>query len=89
MHIGCRFLFVVQQETRDSMPRQTNSPASRERRLRRLAERKGLLLRKIAEGRERGRFYVVPIDAEPATRRHAPARPTMTLEEAEALIDVD
>lgn len=68
------------------MPRQTNSPASRERRLRRTAERKGLVLRKVAEGRDRGRFYVIAIDSEPP-RRGSPPPKTMTLEEAEALIE--
>jgi hypothetical protein len=68
------------------MPRQTNSPASRERRLRRTALKKGLLLRKVAEGRERGRFYIVEVDSEPPKHGSPPPK-TMTLEEAEALID--
>ncbi len=63
------------------MPRQTNSPASRERRLRRLATRKGLILRKVAEGREKGRFYMEPEDAGPWKR--GTTVPTFTLDEIE------
>lgn len=68
------------------MPRQTNSPASRERRLRRDAERKGLTVRKIASGRERGRFVIAPADTD--TRRGRGVAPrSLTLDEAEALVD--
>ncbi|MDX2202348.1 MAG: hypothetical protein NW223_06350 [Hyphomicrobiaceae bacterium] len=69
------------------MPRQTNTPASRERRLRRIAARKGLILRKVAEGRERGRFYVEPEGAGPWKRGQTAA--TFTLDEIEAQIDGD
>jgi hypothetical protein len=70
------------------MPRQTNSPASRERRLRRIAARKRLVLRKVAEGRERGRFYVEPEGAPPWKRGQA-APVTFTLDEIEAQIAGD
>jgi hypothetical protein len=67
------------------MPRQTNSPASRERRLRRIAARKRLILRKVAEGRERGRFYMEPEDAGPWKRGQS--APTFTLDEIEAQLE--
>ncbi|RTL72905.1 MAG: hypothetical protein EKK41_02330 [Hyphomicrobiales bacterium] len=69
------------------MPRQTNSPASRERRLRRIASRKGLVLRKVAEGLERGRFYVEPEGAGPWKRGQK--APTFTLDEIAAQIEGD
>lgn len=69
------------------MPRQTNSPASRERRLRRIAARKKLILRKVGEGRERGRFYIEPEGAPPWKRGQSV--PTFTLDEIEAQIASD
>lgn len=65
------------------MPRQTNSPASRERRLRRLAQRLGLSIRKVGSGRERGRYHLDPLEgALPAYKRRKD-EPSMTLDEVE------
>jgi len=68
------------------MPRQTNSPQSRERRLRRLAQRQGLAIRKVGSGRERGRFHLDPLDSDvPAYKRKD--EPSMTLDEVEARLE--
>ena len=70
------------------MPRQTNAPASRERRLRRAALRKGVVLRKVQEGREKGRFYLLHIaeDGSEPFRRGQDVK-TFTLEEIEQQLD--
>jgi hypothetical protein len=63
-------------------------PASRERRLRRAAARKGLAVRKLERGPDRGRFRLV--DPEFGSPRTSPSRehPTsFSLEEAEAFVD--
>jgi hypothetical protein len=68
------------------MPRQTNSPQSRERRLRRLAQRVGLEIRKVGSGRERGRYHLDPLGTEvPAYKRKD--TPSMTLDDVEARLD--
>lgn len=70
------------------MPRQTNSPQSRERRLRRLAQRLGLSVRKVASGRERGRFHLDPLEDEaPAYGKRRKESPTMTLDEVQARLE--
>ncbi len=70
------------------MPRQTNSPQSRERRLRRVAQRAGFSMRKVASGRERGLFYLDPAEEVAASpfRRVKTGKP-LTLDEVEAALD--
>jgi hypothetical protein len=63
-------------------------PASRERRMRRAAARKGLDVRKLERGKERGRFQL--LDPEFGTARASPSRehPTsFSLEEAESYVE--
>lgn len=63
-------------------------PASRERRLRRAAARKGLAVRKLERGRDRGRYQLM--DAELGTPRTSPSREhpvTFSLEEAESYVE--
>lgn len=71
------------------MPRQTNSPQSRERRLRRLAARLGLSIRKVGSGRERGLFHLETADAEPQpySAKRPKSDPPITLDELEAEIE--
>lgn len=69
------------------MPRQTNSPQSRERRLRRLAQRLGLEIRKVGSGRERGRFHLDPLDDETPAYKRKTDSPSMTLDEVEARLE--
>jgi hypothetical protein len=69
------------------MPRQTNSPQSRERRLRRLAQRVGLEIRKVGTGRERGRFHLDPLDTDIPAYKRKNDSPSMTLDEVEARLD--
>lgn len=69
------------------MPRQTNSPQSRERRLRRLAQRVGLEIRKVGSGRERGRFHLDLLDAEIPVYKRKNDSPSMTLDEVEARLE--
>lgn len=69
------------------MPRQTNSPNSRERRLRRLAQRVGLEIRKVGQGRERGRFHLDPLDTDVPAYKRKPDAPSMTLDEVEAKLE--
>jgi hypothetical protein len=67
---------------------QKDMPASRERRLRRAAARKGLAVRKLERGKDRGRFQLV--DPEFGTVRPSPSRthPTsFSLEEAEGYVE--
>ena len=67
---------------------QKDLPASRERRMRRAAARKGLAVRKLERGKERGRFQL--IDPEFGTARPSPSRehPTsFSLEEAEGHVE--
>jgi hypothetical protein len=67
---------------------QKDMPASRERRLRRAAARKGLAVRKPARGHDRGRYQL--IDPEFGTPRTSPS-PThpnsFSLEEAEEYVE--
>ena len=66
---------------------QKDMPASRERRLRRAAARKGLAVRKVSRGQDRGRYQL--IDPEFGTARPSPSRahPTsFSLEEAERYV---
>jgi hypothetical protein len=63
-------------------------PASRERRLRRAAARKGLAVRKVERGPDRGRYQL--IDPEFGTARPSPSRAhpdSFSLEEAERYIE--
>jgi hypothetical protein len=67
---------------------QKDMPASRERRMRRAAARKGLSVRKLDHGKERGRYQL--IDPEFGGARPSPslAHPTtFSLEEAEAYVE--
>lgn len=66
---------------------QKDMPASRERRLRRVAARRGLALRRIERGPERGRYRL--IDPEFGTARLSPSREhphSFSLEEAESYV---
>jgi hypothetical protein len=66
---------------------QKDMPASRERRLRRAAARKGLAVRKLERGPDRGRYQLV--DPEFGTARGSPSRAhphSFSLEEAEMYI---
>jgi hypothetical protein len=65
-------------------------PVSRERRLRRAAARKGLALRKIERGHDRGRYQLV--DPEFGTARASPSRDypaSFSLDEAETYVEED
>jgi hypothetical protein len=67
---------------------QKDMPASRERRMRRAAARKGLAVRKLERGPERGRYRL--LDPEFGTPRSSPSRehPTsFSLEEAERYVE--
>jgi hypothetical protein len=67
---------------------QKDMPAARERRMRRAAARRGLGVRKLERGRERGRYQL--IDPEFGTPRSSRSRehPTsFSLEEAESYLD--
>jgi hypothetical protein len=67
---------------------QKDMPASRERRMRRAAARKGLAVRKLDRGKDRGRFQL--IDPEFGGPRASPSRehPTsFSLEEAESYLE--
>ena len=67
---------------------QKDMPASRERRLRRAAARKGLAVRKVQRGQDRGRYQL--LDPEFGAARSSPSRehPTsFSLEEAERYIE--
>jgi hypothetical protein len=66
---------------------QKDMPASRERRLRRAAARKGLALRKVERGPDRGRYRL--IDPEFGTARASPSHThphSFSLEEAEEYV---
>lgn len=69
------------------MPRQTNSPQSRERRLRRVAQRLGFEIRRIGSGRERGRYHLDPLGEDVPPHKRKPAPPSMTLDDVEARLD--
>ena len=63
---------------------QKDLPASRERRLRRAAARKGLAVRRLSRGPDRGRYQL--LDPEYGTPRSSPDRAhphSFSLEEAE------
>jgi hypothetical protein len=65
-----------------------DTPASRERRMRRAAARKGLMVRKFDHGKERGRFELR--DLAPGAPKVSPDREhpqSFTLEEAEIYVD--
>jgi hypothetical protein len=67
---------------------QKDMPAARERRMRRAAARKGLAVRKLDRGKDRGRFQL--LEPEFGTPRSSADRtyPTsFSLEEAESYID--
>jgi hypothetical protein len=67
---------------------QKDMPASRERRLRRAAARRGLALRKIERGKERGRYQLV--DPEFGGARGSPDRAhphSFSLDEAERYVE--
>jgi hypothetical protein len=67
---------------------QKDMPASRERRLRRVAARKGLSLRKLERGPDRGRYQL--IEPEFGTAKVSPSRQhpqSFSLEEAEEYVD--
>jgi hypothetical protein len=67
---------------------QKDMPASRERRMRRAAARKGLAVRKLERGKDRGRFQL--IDPEFGGPRKSPDRVhpvSFSLEEAESYVD--
>jgi 16S rRNA U516 pseudouridylate synthase RsuA-like enzyme len=66
---------------------QKDMPAARERRLRRIAARKGLTVRKLERGKERGRYQL--LDPEFGTARTSPSREhrqSFSLEEAERYV---
>jgi len=61
--------------------------SARERRLRRAAARKGLSLRKVHRGQDRGRYLLVDPDFDAAKSSHDRRYPnSFTLEEAERYI---
>ena len=67
---------------------QKDMPASRERRLRRAAARKGLAVRKLERGPDRGRYQLV--DPAFGTPRASPSRThpqSFSLEEAEGYVE--
>ena len=67
---------------------QKDMPASRERRLRRVAARKGMAVRKVERGPDRGRYQL--IDPEFGTARPSPSRThpnSFSLEEAEGYVE--
>lgn len=67
---------------------QKDLPASRERRLRRAAARKGLAVRRIERGKERGRYQL--LDPEFGGARGSPDRAhphSFSLEEAESYLE--
>ena len=67
---------------------QKDMPASRERRLRRAAARKGLAVRKLERGPDRGRYQL--IDPDFGTPRASPSKAhpnSFSLEEAEVYVD--
>ena len=67
---------------------QKDMPASRERRMRRAAARRGLAVRKLERGPDRGRYQL--IDPEFGTARTSPSRThphSFSLEEAEAYVE--
>jgi hypothetical protein len=67
---------------------QKDMPASRERRLRRAAARKGLAVRKLERGPDRGRYQL--IEPEFGSTKVSPSREhphSFSLEEAERYVD--
>jgi hypothetical protein len=67
---------------------QKDMPAARERRMRRAAARKGLAVRKLTRGQDRGRYQL--LDPEFGGARGSPSRehPTsFSLEEAEGYVE--
>jgi hypothetical protein len=66
---------------------QKDMPASRERRMRRAAARKGLAVRRVERGPDRGRYQL--IDPEFGTAKSSPSRAhphSFSLEEAEGYV---
>jgi len=67
---------------------QKDLPASRERRLRRAAARKGLAVRKVERGHDRGRYQLIDPEFGTATPSPSRAHPqSFSLEEAERYVD--
>jgi hypothetical protein len=64
-----------------------DTPASRERRMRRAAARKGLVVRKLDHGKERGRFELRDLGGAPAASPDRAHPATFSLEEAESYIE--
>jgi hypothetical protein len=66
---------------------QKDMPASRERRLRRAAARKGLAVRKLDRGKDRGRYQLLDPEFASARRSESRDHPTsFSLEEAERYV---
>lgn len=66
---------------------QKDMPSARERRLRRAAARKGLAVRKVQRGQDRGRYQL--LDPEFGGARSSPSRThpySFSLEEAESYV---
>lgn len=62
----------------------TNDMVSRERRIRRLAERQELVIRKVRGGNEAGRYRIITLQNGAKTCHTSPAFPhSFSLEEAE------
>jgi hypothetical protein len=67
---------------------QKDMPAARERRLRRAAARKGLAVRKVERGKERGRFQLVDPQFGGPRKSTDRAHPeSFSLEEAESYVE--
>jgi hypothetical protein len=67
---------------------QKDMPPARERRLRRAAARKGLSLRKVRRGQDRGRYQLLDSDFGGARSSQSRTYPhSFSLEEAERYID--
>jgi hypothetical protein len=67
---------------------QKDMPASRERRLRRAAARKGLAVRRLERGQDRGRYQLIDPAFGSARNSESRSHPTsFSLEEAEKYVD--
>jgi hypothetical protein len=65
-----------------------DTPAARERRMRRAAARKGLVVRKLDHGKERGRFELRnPAGGAPTASPDRTHPATFSLEEAERYVE--
>jgi hypothetical protein len=66
---------------------QKDMPSARERRLRRAATRKGLALRKVQRGQDRGRYQLIDPEFGGPRRSESRAHPaSFSLEEAEEYV---